>query len=629
MSIAPLPVVPKPLYNESLRGVYGEFGSGNNLQAIYLQTAVKPQYLDKISLISDIPGSERWSVRDLFQREVDTERVTNSLLPYLESRDKIKFFNPLTLTVLPIDQQTGAVLGQMPRVAESSMEEDGHKWTVRERRRYYRVRWIEGRHEYAQLDWNNEQSRIVAIDGQHRLAALKRMQRRWQKVHGVLSGDLDEALGEKPKVRGSFLDWRIPVVIVTFRATTGRREPPSVLEVVRSIFVYINTEAHKVGEAREILLNDESANALAAQELLERSHSNDLEPRDTRRRGRVPLLFFDWRGQERDREAVPAPAAVKTVGEVHMWFEEYVLGEDFSQDQEMALGVSPGDPLKGAFFARSLDYATSKLVREQMQESVLPAVSHVLETFLPYSEYIAGLRRLEEVYDCGNDLQGYAFDRLRFGNSQEIGGNKEHVDDIERRLHVEIEKLKKACLRSPIDLDVGMRGVMQSFGDLIFEFGYEPEWMEYAMWFTDALNVVYADGWLERGRGKKGGKYLRHVIWDQNDKIVNYRRQHAKNALGAYLSLLIGETVPPRDWCPEWPTVRAGLLDRLESTVIRGYKKEVHAQLKEQFPNGGRELNEAKKKEAEKLAGRQIRRFERALEQFASREDAATGRGGS
>ena len=75
----------KPVtYNQSLPGVYGAFGAGGGLQAFYLQSAITPVDLEKISLISEIPGSERWSVRDLFQRDVDNDRVTNGLLPYLE-----------------------------------------------------------------------------------------------------------------------------------------------------------------------------------------------------------------------------------------------------------------------------------------------------------------------------------------------------------------------------------------------------------------------------------------------------------------------------------------------------------------------------------------------------------------
>ena len=163
--MAALPPINRNPYNQQMRGVYGEFGSGAGLQAFYLQTAVTPAMLDKISLISDIKGSERWPIRDLFQRDVDNERVTDSLLPYLQDAEKIKFFNPLTLTVLPMDEKKATVLRRMPKVTERTMDEDGHTWKILERERFYRVRWIDDHHEWAQLEWNDDRSRLVAIDG--------------------------------------------------------------------------------------------------------------------------------------------------------------------------------------------------------------------------------------------------------------------------------------------------------------------------------------------------------------------------------------------------------------------------------------------------------------------------------
>ena len=146
--MAALPPINRNPYNQQMRGVYGEFGSGAGLQAFYLQTAVTPAMLDKISLISDIKGSERWPIRDLFQRDVDNERVTDSLLPYLQDAEKIKFFNPLTLTVLPMDEKKATVLRRMPKVTERTMDEDGHTWKILERERFYRVRWIDDHHEW-------------------------------------------------------------------------------------------------------------------------------------------------------------------------------------------------------------------------------------------------------------------------------------------------------------------------------------------------------------------------------------------------------------------------------------------------------------------------------------------------
>lgn len=614
---------PKSVYNDRLPGVYGEFGSGAALQAFYLQTSIKPAILSKISLVKDIPGSERWRVRDLFQREVDDERVSSGLVPYLQDRSKIRFFNSLILTVLPIDERSGRVLDQMPRVERRSEKEANRDWTVLERHGFFRVRWITGQQEYAELEWNSDRSRIVAIDGQHRLSALKRLQRGWTESNADSYGESGRSASHGGgHLEDTFLDWRIPIVLVSFRAAEGRVEPPSVLEVVRSIFVHINTKAQKVGRAREVLLDDESVNCIAAQEFLERAHENDVRPRAERRRETMPLLLFDWRGLEREGKPVEAPAAVKSVVEIRDWLEHYILGDDFSVDMEAALGVHGADELKRAFSTKALDYSASRLVRQRVREHVLPALAYLLENFGPYRRYIEELRKLEDRYDSGNDLQHQAFDRLRFGSSGEEAVHKALVDEVETALVAEIEAIREACLlpARPIDEDVGMRGVVQAFGDLTYQFGY-PDWMEYAGWFTEGLNTVYVDGWFEAEYGGRAYGHLRHVVLDQNERVVNYRLQHAEKALGPYVSLLVGTYMPPPDhWGADWVAVENGLLGALRNTVVRGYKKEVRPELREEYPNGGRELTLAVNAKAEKMAGRQMRRLERELERIARSE---------
>ena len=251
MSIGP--PLTEQQYNHRLSGVYGQFGTGAGVHAFYLQSALTPSQLDLVSLISDLRGSERWPVRDLFQRDVDNERITESLLPYLQDGEKIKFFNPLTLTLLPISENGDFVLPQMPmEEAESTMREDDREWDYFERKNYHRMRWVKDNPQYALLEWSDTRTKLVAIDGQHRLSALKRF---WADHDATVHKD--------------FSTWRIPVVIISFRVGTGRTKPPSVLEVVRNIFVYINTEARIVNRARQILLSDESVNAVCAQELIQ------------------------------------------------------------------------------------------------------------------------------------------------------------------------------------------------------------------------------------------------------------------------------------------------------------------------------------------------------------------------
>ena len=54
----------------------------------------------------------------------------------------------------------------------------------------------------------------------------------------------------------------------------------------------------------------------------------------------------------------------------------------------------------------------------------------------------------------------------------------------------------------------------------------------------------------------------------------------------------------------------------LFSRIVRGFKKQVRPKLRPEFPDGGKPLTDAVSHEAEQLAGKQIRRFERELDKI-------------
>jgi len=404
------PPAPPPKYNELFQGVYGEFGSGAGLKACYLQTAIGPRELEKLKLIRDIPGSRRWPVRALFQREIDDVRVGTKLLDYLRDSTRIKFFNPLTLTILPIDND-GSILNHQPKLEEVSFKDGDARWNGLESEGLYRFRWMPQNWQYGWLDWNGDRTRIVAIDGQHRLSALMRLKAELESQ--VATGTSD------PRYQ-AFLDWSIPVVVLSFQSV-GTGESPGVLEVVRNIFVYINTTAQRVGENRSVLLNDESVNALAAQEVLEVAHANDLRPLGERNELKAPLLFFDWRGAERDGEEIRSRAAIAEVKEVRDWFRYYILGPDFSDRQAKALGIAPGDSLKRVFTSERLTHRDAAEMRKRLGQDVLPALQLLLEGFRPLALYAQKLRELERRSVAAADSGRHAFDRLRFGYSKVDG----------------------------------------------------------------------------------------------------------------------------------------------------------------------------------------------------------------
>lgn len=527
-SIVNLPPTLAVAYNKTKYGYFGELGTGANAHVRFLQTALSPDELDSITLIENIPGSERWDVQDLFQRDVDKERVTQEVLPYLKDKSKVKFFNPLTLALLPLVPDGQAIEAELPHVVAKETEEHGHPYTVFEWEGYYKF----GRHvntpAFSYLNWNDQRVRIVAIDGQHRLSALKR----WRNEPHESSGQL--------------ANWTIPVVVLGIFKAIPSKQTASFLEIVRKTFVYINSTAQRINEARKILLDDESVISVCTQELIQDSHSNDCRPLDQRDPHKLPLLAFDWRGETRNNLRVQAPASIKTVEEIHDWLGWYILGENGSEDQKVALGLEDLVPPLTTFGEdRKLSHSDTATIRKQFHQTVLPGLQYCLQEFSPYKSYIHDCRILESKALAESDLAQHAFMQLRFGTSR---ASEDIVRDVNRRFEELVQKfenLKGKSFDDLIVLDVGMRAVMSAFGygKGIFDDDQErtTQWIEYSKWFTPQLNTAYAAGWF-RSFDKLDSskrKLLTHVVFDPSGAIVNYKMEHVPSALGALLAIVI------------------------------------------------------------------------------------------
>ena len=304
------------------------------------------------------------------------------------------------------------------------------------------------------------------------------------------------------------------------------------------------------------------------------------------------------------------------------WLRSYVLGADFSDEQETALGVNPAHVLHRAFHDGKLNHGDSTLLRKLVKADLLPAVSHLLEGFVPYRKYIAALRSLEEKYDSDSqsDVARHAFHELRFGTNYADESIQGEVNELVDMIKTEVAEGRKRCLPRLIDLDIGMRGVMSAFGQLRVRAG-NPEWGEFSTRFTEALNRMYDGGWFNLNGGTVQRKLLLHIAEDHNQIIVNYRlgdygRGDVDRALGSYIMLFVtayGQSWPESWGFEEWLAVREECLETLQGTLIRGFKKQVRPELREEMPDGGRKLTEAVNAKAVRLAAKQIARIEREL----------------
>ena len=214
----------------------------------------------ELKLVEEMPADYRanWSLEELFQRDLDRERVDTELVTgYLKRQEKRTFFNSLTVALLPKspDGELAAEYGD----TDSDFPQDGPFGDEA-----FKLTEIGGIQvasaedsDVAFLRWDETRIFPATIDGQHRLKALRKFladaplttQQRNTKIP-VLFLVLDERLGFKqtnqPSVEGI----------------------NPLLTVVREIFIDLNKHAREVSQARQILLNDQEIESVCTRALL-------------------------------------------------------------------------------------------------------------------------------------------------------------------------------------------------------------------------------------------------------------------------------------------------------------------------------------------------------------------------
>lgn len=608
MATSPPSIPTKRTYQRSYWGVYGEFGASANARVRFVQTAIRAEELQDIDLIGNIPGSETWDVVDLFQRDVDDDRVENHLIPYLEDSNKVKFFNPLTLLVLPMEDAGRKVRRDLNPLTEYNRNVDGEEMRILENEGYFQFQSPIDNEHFAELRWNPHRCHLVAIDGQHRLSALQRIYK-------------------KPNPRVNLGSWKVPVVVLTMEQASESNQESTLLDLVRSTFVYINTTAVRVNPAREILLNDESPNAICTQEFVQDAHSNDNREISRRDETRIPLLLLDWRGETSNGVRVSAPAALKSVEEIHSWLATYILGDDFSDRQQAELELTDLiPPLKTYGKDRALSNQDASRLRKQFRDLVLPGLNVFLQQFSPYKDYIQRIRDIENRALEESDLAQHAFMKLRFGSHNGPEDQRDTIHGIYENLVHEITG-HKGQLPPLMKLDIGMRGVMYALGhlkrligDKMVQAGADrPAWMTIAEALVPYFNQVVDEGWFSVQAGDPNADrrkldLLTYLVFDASGGIINYRIGDAENALGTFLELLITCKVA-RD--SESHLLDDGTLEELWSdsaeilrkTISKEIRKAVRARLKHTYEGTMEQINRKVKEQTDQETDNHLERI--------------------
>lgn len=260
---------------EYVRGEYAISGERVPYFAISMTVNEAVSYL---RLARDLAVNEEdpINLEELMQRDVTKLRAEEGIADYLRSPMRLKFFNSLTVVLMPIGQGGGPAM-EFPSNEIEPVSPDGDGLLVTQAGPV-KFRQLSGR-TFGFLSWETSSTAAVVIDGQHRFLAMQRVR---NETPQLLLPDITT----------------LPVLLLVLDERVGFRPvhggPQGIVKASRAIFTDINKYAVKVSPEREYLLDDLSITAVAMRAVMTqgiggtKAESMDATP------ARIPLAIVDW-----------------------------------------------------------------------------------------------------------------------------------------------------------------------------------------------------------------------------------------------------------------------------------------------------------------------------------------------
>lgn len=266
-----------------INGFYGEFRSpGTSTPISYIQTfatlelsgSVNSKLADMLVPVREIMEVEKLEFDELLQRDLDDHRVANEIIPYLiENQDAIRFFPPILVAVAPyFDQKLSEKLPS--EVEVPPVPAGGGQYVKTIRQWGEALRLTRAQHSVskkfepkATLSINDDQTKLIILDGQHRamafLAIRRTLKGNWDKAgrgaeYEKFYLDVADQLRDKALLN-SISGIQLPICICFIPGLSEGAEKTTSAGIVaacRKLFLDVNKQAKKPTRARTILLDD-------------------------------------------------------------------------------------------------------------------------------------------------------------------------------------------------------------------------------------------------------------------------------------------------------------------------------------------------------------------------------------
>lgn len=385
-------MVPGPqrvdVFDLKLRGSFGRFKTDASYTLHYLSTTLRIDQIVNLKVAADVFDISNVNFDELIQRDIDHSRVLRIAEGYLQmGANRAIFFPPLLICLAVMNDQdelksTYSSVEPQPihdETLRTIYDGDGFQVDLYQAEAHAGGRVIDWQgqpvhfHDYAaMLGVNSRRTKLIVLDGQHRLRALTHLYKKLETRHVV--ADIEQ-----------------PVCIVWMpRAVDGYGE--EIVKDLRELFVTVNTEPQRVSGHFILLLNDTSNAAEAVRSLAD--HWKKIDDGGWSR-----LHLLEWNTREnQSTDQRQRPFSITTVSIVAKVLEEYLfkaprLAPAMLRLTEVEGTLEQADPNFDATGLRdqAAPLRVRPIIEAQIDQHLTPALDYLLRKLRPYREVEARL----------------------------------------------------------------------------------------------------------------------------------------------------------------------------------------------------------------------------------------------
>lgn len=381
-------------FTNEVRGSFGRFKTDHSHQIYFLSTSVPVHRIGELSTAGEIFGLEKVKFEELIQRDIDYRRVQKIANDYLSKGEgRVVFFPPLLVCVVLVEDD-GTLKKQysdvkpepindseVGPVLRTTWDVDGFQLDLPEAdadSSERQITWDGGkRHFYefaATLRLNPKRSKLVVLDGQHRLEAIRLLQKNTEQQQIIA-------------------DLEIPICVIWApEASAGGDNAENMAQDFRELFIRVNSEPKKVSGHFITLLKDDSYSAMTMRQLADRWKLVE-EPGKWSR-----LHLLEWNTREDERVDVRTrDFSVTTVSIVAKVLEEHLFNSGVAAELlNLELSAPKFEALDPSFAWDGVVDSTQRsqvddVIKDHIETYLVSALDTLFRTPSPYAKLEAAV----------------------------------------------------------------------------------------------------------------------------------------------------------------------------------------------------------------------------------------------